>query len=248
MPFDQAEKEQAFAGNSRICRNTVLAVVSWCVLFSHVHSEPDNVQGPSEASAPVYRVGDTWTISSSDDPDSAGTTITLTVVSVSAKGAQISASHANGPPYEIDLDATGSVTRRRTETYDPSTDALRFPMSVGMSWMSNHTSSNGIDPAKTIASRVSVDGTEIIHVPAGDFFAFRLVGHAEVNVLHGSRFFVTSRSTSTYWYAPAVKRVVKAEVVIYRHLKGAERTETTELLNYSLVSPDAANAASAAQQ
>ena len=88
---------------------------------------------------------------------------------------------------------------------------LSFPLKVGKrwqyksEWLFKPKSSRG-----TIAMDVVVVGYETVDVPAGKFEAFRLEATGELGGSSPSNTFYAGQTTTTYWYSPKAKAVVKS--------------------------------------
>lgn len=89
---------------------------------------------------------------------------------------------------------------------------LRFPLEVGKRW--RYDSQWIFKPKNsrgTIATRVEVQARERVSVPAGEFDAFRLVAHGALGGNSPSNTFYGGETTTTYWYAPAARAIVKSQ-------------------------------------
>ena len=159
-----------------------------------------------------------------------------TVIEVTPEQTRIAVQTTSGNPYEIDLNSAGAVTVSGPTQYRPGRGYVHFPLSVGASWDENYTATATGRETSWVAHHVTVDGAEIVHVVAGDFFAFRLVARGEVDRVVKGAYHRGSTFTETYWYAPSVKRVIKHESTNYYYGASADDLNW-ELYNYSLVDP-----------
>jgi hypothetical protein len=192
-----------------------------CLTTATMAQEPS---GTPTADAPIYRVGDTWTILFGK------TAVTETVISVTEKQTRMSKTIKGGRPSELDFDEQGCVTRTNSTTYEPSLGSLSFPMTVGKTWDSHWIvrDSNG---AHETDAHVQVEAFERVEVAAGSFDAFKIAmrGVSAWNETKLSQ----APWVATFWYAPSVKRVVKSIAEFYQY--HSSRTETYELSEFSLV-------------
>lgn len=89
--------------------------------------------------------------------------------------------------------------------------SLSFPLEVGKRW---HYTSNWFFKPKSsrgsIDVRVAVTGYEAVEVPAGRFDAFRLEAIGELGGKSPSGSIYAAQTTTTYWYAPAARAIVKS--------------------------------------
>jgi hypothetical protein len=196
-------------------------------------SAPSTVEPVQQADPPVYHVGESWTMVYGRDDEEPTHVFQLTVIAVTPGTIKISNTSRGRTAREEDYDSMGRLTRNGDVAYEPSLDSVRFPMSVGMSWQGNYQIVSD-ESTKAVTAEVSVDGAEIIHVQAGDFFAFRLISHGVIASIQKSKFKDQQSFERTYWYAPSVKRVVKSETKTYAIAakQTGQKTETVELVNY----------------
>jgi hypothetical protein len=89
--------------------------------------------------------------------------------------------------------------------------ALSFPLEIGKQWrfasewVFKVTGSKG----SSIVD-VEVVGHEKLSVPAGDFEAFKLESKANIRGVSAKNSLIEAEVTSTYWYAPAARAIVKS--------------------------------------
>ena len=106
--------------------------------------------------------------------------------------------------------------------------ALSFPLEVGKrwsyksEWLFKSKGSRG-----TLAVDVAVAGYETVEVPAGRFEAFRLQATGELGGDSPSNTFFAGQTTTTYWYAPAARAIVKSV-----HHNPYQGTTTVELVAF----------------
>jgi hypothetical protein len=230
-------------GHRKAARIALLVVLS--PLFGTMAAgEQSTIQPVSQADTPVFRVGDTWAIGPTRGDPSSQHPPRQTVIEVTPEQTRIAVQTTSGNPYEIDLNSAGAVTVSGPTQYRPGRGYVHFPLSVGASWDENYTATATGRETSWVAHHVTVDGVEIVHVVAGDFFAFRLVARGEVDRVVKGAYHRGSTFTETYWYAPSVKRVIKHESTNYYYGASADDLNW-ELYNYSLVDPLKPAAASA---
>jgi hypothetical protein len=89
---------------------------------------PASASGANTTAAPIYKVGDTWTMLWGKTDTSPGTLYVLTVVAVTEVQTTLSSSWDGGPQKEMDLDNQGNLTRDGSgTTYEPNNGYLSFP-------------------------------------------------------------------------------------------------------------------------
>ena len=108
--------------------------------------------------------------------------------------------------------------------------SLSFPLEVGKRW---HYTSEWLFKAKSsrgsIAADVTVLAYEPVEVPAGRFEAFKLEAIGELGGSSPSDTFYAGKTTTTYWYAPAARAIVKSI-----HHNPYLGTTTVELVDFSI--------------
>lgn len=206
------------------------AMLLGCLARPIVAQEPASTPGTPTTAAPIYKVGDTWTLINGRTDSKPGTPLVLTVVAVTENQTTLSSSWNGGPPKEVDYDNQGNVTRDGNgTTYEPSAGVLSFPMTVGKSWDSHHIrrfTSGTLD----VSAHDEVVAFERVQVPAGSFDAYKIVSRG-TNAKQLERLY-SAPFTATYWYAPSVKRIIKSEHALY--LNHQALTQTVELAAFSL--------------
>jgi hypothetical protein len=174
------------------------------------------------AERPGIRVGDRWQFAvyytvPSTTPNRTWTVTAVTPVRI--EGTE------NGEPLLLtpDLNVLESPVQKNSH---PA--ALRFPLEVGKrwrhanDWVFKPRGSNG-----TLVVDVEVTGYEKIRVAAGEFDAFKLVSTGSVGGTSpiGSQY--GGVITTTYWYAPAARAIVKS--VSHNPYLGTSTVELVEL-------------------
>lgn len=157
------------------------------------------------ADAPVVHAGDEWRFVAYYSVRSATPNRRWIVTSVSGAGIEAT---ENGEPLRLTPELNVLESPRSTSSHPK---ALSFPLEVGKQWRYRTDwhfkpkSSSGY----TIVE-VTVAGYERVEVPAGEFEAFRLVARGALHGTSpiGSRY--DGQTTSTYWYAPAARAIVKS--------------------------------------
>lgn len=151
------------------------------------------------------RAGDEWRFAVWYTVRSTEPSRTWTIASVSATAID---GTENGEPLRLtrELDVLDSP---RSAYSDPQW--LRFPMEVGRRWSFRtdwHFKPKGSKGSSQVD--VEVAAYEKVVVPAGEFDAFRLVSRATLEGTSpiGSQY--GGDSTTTYWYAPAARAIVKS--------------------------------------
>lgn len=166
------------------------------------------VAGPAlgqVAQRPDVRVGDEWRFAVYYAVRTTEPSRTWSITSVNASGID---GTENGEPLRLtrDLDVLDSP---RSAYTDPQW--LRFPLEVGQRWRFRtdwHFKPKGSKGSSHVD--VEVAAYEKVVVPAGEFDAFRLMSRATLDGTSpiGSRY--GGDSTTTYWYAPAARAIVKS--------------------------------------
>jgi hypothetical protein len=116
----------------------------------------------------------------------------------------------NGEPLRLtpELNVVESPARRESQSR-----ALRFPLRVGDSWTYESETlfkDNGNSTARSKIS-VRVVSVEKVAVVAGEFDAFKLEARGRFRGLsRGGPGVLEGEFTSTYWYAPSVRTIVKS--------------------------------------
>ena len=114
------------------------------------------------------------------------------------------------------------------EPYNPEN---KFPLQVGMTWNQEVKASNNHGGTHSIYTKAIIVALEKVNVPAGIFDAYRIERDIEERSNNSDATVIKSRDV--IWYAPAVKKFVRRENIVYSN--GRERSkEIIELTEYSL--------------
>jgi hypothetical protein len=133
----------------------------------------------------------------------------------------------NGEPLALTRELNVLDSPRHSES-DPR--ALSFPLQVGNRW---RYTTDWLFKAKSSRGNLVVDvkvvSYEAVRVPAGVFEAFRLEAKGQLGGNSPTNTFFAGETTTTYWYAPAARAVVKS--VYHNPYQG---TTTVELVDFKL--------------
>jgi hypothetical protein len=133
----------------------------------------------------------------------------------------------NGEPLKLTPDLNVLDSPQHSES---NPRLLSFPLQVGKKWtyssdwLFKPKSSRG-----TLAFEVTVAGYEPVDVPAGRFDAFKLIAIGKLGGNSPSSTFYGGETTTTYWYAPAARNVIKSV-----HHNPYQGTTTVELVSFKL--------------
>lgn len=183
-----------------------------------------SAQAQPEAGRPQISVGDSWQFVVFYTVPSTTPNRTWTITSV---GPGRLVGTENGEPLTLTDELNVVDSPRYSES---NARLLSFPLQVGKrwqfrsEWLFKPKSSRG-----TLAADVVVAGFETVEVPAGRFEAFRLEAKGELGGSSPSNTFYAGQTTTTYWYAPVAKAVVKS--VNHNPYQG---TTTVELVGFKL--------------
>jgi hypothetical protein len=174
------------------------------------------------AEAPRVLPGDTWNFAVSYVGPSSVANRRWVVRSVTAN--RIDATE-DGEPLVLSPELNVLDSPKASETNPQS---LRFPMAVGQrwryatEWLFKPKMSRG-----TLDVEVAVVRRESVTVPAGTFQAYRLEARGELGGHSPSNTFYAGQVTTTYWYAPAARAVVKSV-----HHNPYQGTTTVQLVDW----------------
>ncbi len=174
------------------------------------------------AQQPVVAVGDSWKFVVYYTVPSRIPNRTWTISSI--KGERLLGTE-NGAPLTLTRELNVVDSPRQAET---NSRLLSFPLAVGKRWQYR---SNWLFKPKS--SRGSIDADvvvvayESIDVPAGRFEAFKLQAVAELGGSSPSDTFYAGQTTTTYWYAPVARAIVKS--VHHNPYQGSTTVELVEL-------------------
>jgi len=206
------------------------AMLAGCLTRPAVAHEPASAQNAPTTIAPIYKVGDTWTLLWGRSDSKPATPLVLTVVAVTEKQTTLSSSWNGGPPKEVDYDNQANMTRDGNgTTYEPSNGYLSFPMTVGKGWDFHHVrrfTSGTLD----VSGHAEVVAFERVRVPAGSFDAFKIESRG-TNAKQLERLY-SAPFRATYWYAPSVRKIIKEDYALY--LDHQVQTHNIELAAFTL--------------
>lgn len=158
------------------------------------------------APRPDIRVGDQWQFAVYDAVPTRAPNRTWVVTAVTRAGIEAT---ENGAPLRLTPDLNVLDSPRSSET---NPGLLRFPLKVGRRWnyetrwVFKFKGSTG-----TLAMDVVVQARERVSVPAGEFDAFRLFARGKLGGNSPANTFYGVETTTTYWYAPAARAIVKSQ-------------------------------------
>ncbi|HET9702066.1 MAG TPA: hypothetical protein VFP70_14190 [Burkholderiales bacterium] len=157
------------------------------------------------APRPDIRVGDQWQFAVYDTVPNRVPSRTWIVTAVTPSGI---VGTENGAPLRLTPDLNLLDSPRQSET---NPGLLRFPLEVGKRW--NYVSQWTFKlkgSTGTIAMAVEVQARERVSVPAGEFDAFRLFARGSLGGTSPANSVYASETTTTYWYAPEARAIVKS--------------------------------------
>src|SRR5262245_2456772 len=191
---------------------------------------PAVVLAQEQAPAPLYKEGDTWQFNISRKGQVGSSTeqndgvYELSVSQGTVKIYQIDGSQKNekiiqrdGPTQEL-LRLIGKSDQRPD---------LKFPLSIGQKWTYEYTTrppSSKFDQHR--AAEVNVTGMEQVITPAATFKAYKLIRSESWAV--GSKSGSRGGSTTTYFYSPETRSIVKSSNAAESNLGTVE----TELIRF----------------
>jgi hypothetical protein len=157
------------------------------------------------AERPVVEVGDRWQFVRYYSVASTTPNVTWEISSVTAT--EISGTE-NGEPLLMtpDLNVLESPASKQSNP-----NGLRFPLEVGKRW---RFATDWLFKPKESRGSLLVDVEVVTHervaVPAGEFEAFKLVSKGELSGTSPINSQYVGVITTTYWYAPAARAIVKS--------------------------------------
>jgi hypothetical protein len=174
------------------------------------------------AQRPALAVGDTWRFAVSYT--AASSTPNRTWIITSVENDRLIGTE-NGEPLTLTTELNVIDSPRQAET---NPRLLSFPLAVGKRWQ--YTSDWLFKPKSSrgsISATVTVVGHEPVEVPAGRFDAFKIESIAELGGSSPSNTFYAGQITTTYWYAPAARAIVKSV-----HHNPYQGTTTVQLVDF----------------
>lgn len=185
----------------RVARVPRLALLAFTVVASPAIAQ--------KADRPIVRAGDRWqfveyygTASTEPNRDWVVTSVTPSRI----EGTE------NGEPLVLNSELNVLESPRSKNS---NLQALSFPLEIGKQWqyagewVFKVTGSKG-----SSIIEVEVVDYERVNVPAGDFEAFKLMSKGSIRGVSAKNSLIEAEVTSTYWYAPAARAIVKS---IYRN-------------------------------
>jgi hypothetical protein len=176
------------------------------------------------APQPEVKVGDQWQFATYYSVPSVKSDRIWVITSVAPAGIT---GTENGEPLRLTPDLNVLESPRNK---DSNPKALSFPLEAGKRW---RYASDWVFKPKGSTGSVEVDvtvmGYEKVTVPGGSFDAFRLVAKGKLSGQSPVNSQINAETTTTYWYAPAARAVVKSI-----HQNPYLGTSTTELVAFQL--------------
>ncbi|MGQ0512427.1 MAG: hypothetical protein ACT4P9_17630 [Betaproteobacteria bacterium] len=158
------------------------------------------------APRPDVRVGDRWEFAVYDTVPTRVPSRTWVVTSVTPS---VIVGTENGAPLRLTPELNVLDSPRQSET---NPGLLRFPLEVGRRWnYDTQWTFKAKGSTGTLAMSVEVQAREQVSVPAGEFDAFRLFARGRLGGNSPSNTFYGGETTTTYWYAPAARAIVKSQ-------------------------------------
>ena len=197
-------------------RLTCLATIAALLAALPAHAQ--------RAERPAVSVGDRWQFVVYDTVVSRVPNRTWLITSVD--GDRLVGTE-NGQPLMLSRDLNIIDAPRVRES---NQRLLQFPLEVGKRWQ--YTSEWLFKPKGskgTLAVQAAVVGYEPVEVPAGRFDAFKLQATGELGGASPSNTFFAGQTTTTYWYAPAARAIVKSV-----HHNPYQGTTTVVLVDFKL--------------
>jgi hypothetical protein len=168
------------------------------------------VLAQEQVPAPSFKEGDAWQfnisrkgqlVSSTDQNDG---TYELTFAQGKVKLFELSGSQKNEIPIQPDGSSQQLLFLVGNSEQQPG---LRFPLSVGQKWTYEYeTRPPNSRQAQRRSVEVSVTGMEQVTTPAGAFKAYKLIRSESWS---GGRLGTRGGSTTTYFYSPETRSIVK---------------------------------------
>jgi hypothetical protein len=158
-----------------------------------------------QAHAPALKAGDRWEFAvyyavPSREPSRVWTIASVTSMSIEGK--------ENGERLVLTPELNVLDSPRASESNPKS---LSFPLEVGKRW---RYVTEWLFKAKGSKGRSEVDvevvALEKVRVPGGEFEAFKLVSKGRLSGTSPINSQYAGETTSTYWYAPAARAVVRS--------------------------------------
>jgi hypothetical protein len=200
-------------------------------LVTAVFSSAVMLFAQEQTPAPLFKEGDTWRFNISRKEQVATSTeqidglYELVFNQAAVKIYQIDGSQKTEIP--IKPDGPTQLLLRLLGKSDQRPD-LKFPLSKGQKWTYEFVTRNpGSKFDQRRSSEVNVTGTEQVTTPAGSFKAYKLIKTESWTV--GSKRGSSNSSTSTYFYSPETRSIVKSS----SELENSPGTTEVELINFT---------------
>jgi hypothetical protein len=165
-----------------------------------------------QAPAPSFKEGDTWQFNISRKGQLTSSTeqnegmYELSVTQGAVKLYDVNGGQKNEKP--IEPDGPTQALLRLVGKSDQRPD-LKFPLSVGQKWTYEFvTRPPGSKFNQRRSAEVNIVGMEQMSTPAGTFKTYKLIRSESWSV--GSRFGGRGTSTTTYFYSPETRSIVKS--------------------------------------
>ena len=184
-------------------------------LFLSFVTIPAFAQNNLVTETPQYKIGDTWTYTSTNLSNNTRiSTYTDTVKKIDGDVVFFQKVNKRGIESEMLTTLEGNVISVAGNTVTPYFPTFSFPMNTSKKWEKDYETTHTSDGAKTAGTlKAEVISYEKVTVPAGTFDAFKTEYYAFYQRVDG-----TSRHgkfINTYWYAPSAKRFVKEEATSF---------------------------------
>jgi hypothetical protein len=186
-----------------------------------------------QAPAPSFKEGDTWQFNISRKEQFATSTeqneglYELSIRQGAVRIYQIEGSQKN--EMTVQPDGPMQALLRLIGKSDQRPD-LKFPLSVGQKWTYGYqTRFPNTRQDQRRSAEVNVTGIDQVTVPAGSFKTYKLI-KSESWSIGGTRAAGTTNSTtSTYFYSPETRSIVKASTMVEKN----PGTIETELIKFT---------------
>jgi len=186
-----------------------------------------------EAPAPSFKEGDTWQFNISRKEQIATSTelndglYELSISQGATKLYKIDGSQKN--EMTIEKDGPTQALLRLIGKSDQRSD-LKFPLSVGQKWTYQYVirlPNTRQDQRRS--AEVNVAGMDQVTVPAGNFKTYKLIRSESWSVGGAKAAGTVNSSTSTYFYSPETRSIVKA----FTMTEKTPGTIETELIKFT---------------
>jgi hypothetical protein len=189
------------------------------------------VLAEEQATALTFKEGDTWQFNISRKGQVGSSTeqnegmYELSFKQGAAKLYELSGSQKNEIPIQPQGPSQGLLRLVGKSDLRPD---LKFPLSAGQKWTYELvTRPPGSKFDQRRSAEVTVAGMEQVTTPAGGFKAYKLVGSESWSV--GSLLGERDSSTTTYFYSPETRSIVKSSSLSYKN----PGTIETELIKFT---------------